>query len=70
MGQLLVHFNENEIWQVYDAVERVYLARDLKLYARPVSVWNPECQARLETSKARFYHESNTVTSAIGEANA
>ena len=68
MGQLLVHFNENEISQ-FDAVERVYVARDLKLYARTVSIWNPECQARPETSKARFFDESNTATSAISEAN-
>ena len=68
MGQLLVHFNENEI-SLFDAVERVYADRDLKLYTRTISTWDPECQARPETSKARFFEEFNTLPKAISDYN-
>ena len=47
----------------------MYADRDLKLYARTVSSWNPECQARPESSKARFFQESNLITHTISEAN-
>ena len=54
LGQLLLHFSEEEISQ-FEAVELIYVDRNLKLYVRTVSTWNPECQVRPELSKAQFF---------------
>ena len=67
-GQLEFHFNFLEISQ-FEAVEKVYAERELKLYTRTVSSWDSQCQANQETSKARFFSESNTVISEINDAN-
>ena len=42
LDQLLVHFNLSDI-SAYDNLEVVYAARDLKLWTRSTTTWNPEC---------------------------
>ena len=42
LDQLLVHFNLSDI-SAYDNLEVVYEARDLKLWTRSTTIWNPEC---------------------------